>query len=77
MGRFGTESHTKKPEILRAIFGRSDVGAVIAGEPKLGAAIKTCLTRMANWVYFCIPLKGLEPSEAEKHVPEIEAIPTL
>lgn len=40
----------KKMEILRAVFDQSDVGLVIAGEPKLEAQIKTYLVRMANRV---------------------------
>lgn len=65
----------KKMEILRAIFDQSDVGIVIAGEPKLEAAIKTYLARMANRVDFYISLKGLEPSEVEKYVSEFEVAP--
>ena len=42
----------KKMEVLRGIFDQSDVGLVIAGEPKLEAAIKTYLTRMA-WRDMC------------------------
>lgn len=48
----------KKMEILRAIFDQSDVGLVIAGEPKLEAQIKTYLARMANRVDFYVSLKG-------------------
>lgn len=55
----------KKMEILRAIFDQSDVGLVIAGEPKLEAQIKTYLVRMANRVDFYVSLKGLDPSEVE------------
>ena len=55
----------KKMEILRAIFDQSDVGLVIAGEPKLEAQIKTYLARMANRVDFYVSLKGLDPSEVE------------
>ena len=65
----------KKMEILRAIFDQSDVGVVIAGEPKLEAAIKTYLARMANRVDFYISLKGLTPSEVEKYVSEFEVAP--
>jgi len=65
----------KKMEILRAIFDQSDVGVVIAGEPKLEAAIKTYLARMANRVDFYISLKGLDPSEVEKYVSEFEVSP--
>ena len=52
----------KKMEVLRGIFDQSDVGLVIAGEPKLEAAIKTYLTRMANRVDFYTQLGGLSPS---------------
>ena len=62
-------------EILRAIYDQSDVGVVIAGEPKLEAAIKTYLARMANRVDFYISLKGLTPSEVEKYVSEFEVAP--
>ena len=65
----------KKMEILRAIYDQSDVGVVIAGEPKLEAAIKTYLARMANRVDFYISLKGLTPSEVEKYVSEFEVAP--
>ena len=64
-----------KMEILRAIFDQSDVGVVIAGEPKLEAVIKTYLDRMANRVDFYILLKGLNPSEVEKYVSEFEVAP--
>ncbi len=56
----------KKMEILRAIFDQSDVGMVIAGEPKLEAQIKTYLTRFANRVDFYASLKGLSGKEVEK-----------
>ena len=65
----------KKMEILRAIYDQSDVGIVIAGEPKLEAAIKTYLVRMANRVDFYISLKGLTPGEVEKYVSEFEVAP--
>ena len=55
----------KKMEILRAVFDQSDVGLVIAGEPKLEAQIKTYLVRMANRVDFYASLRGLSPSEVE------------
>lgn len=56
----------KKMEILRAIFDQSDVGMVIAGEPKLEAQIKSYLTRFANRVDFYASLKGLSNKEVEK-----------
>lgn len=65
----------KKMEILRAIFDQSDVGLVIAGEPKLEAAIKTYLTRMANRVDFYTQLGGLSPSEVEGYVSDLDVTP--
>ena len=56
----------KKMEILRAIFDQSDVGLVIAGEPKLEATIKTYLARMANRVDFYATLRGLSQKEVEE-----------
>jgi DNA transposition AAA+ family ATPase len=55
----------KKMEILRAIFDQTDVGMVIAGEPKLEAQIKSYLTRFANRVDFYASLKGLTNKEVE------------
>lgn len=55
----------KKMEILRAIFDQSDVGIVIAGEPKLEAQIKSYLARMANRVDFYVSLRGLSANEVE------------
>ena len=65
----------KKMEILRAIFDQSDVGLVIAGEPKLEAQIKTYLARMANRVDFYVSLKGLDPSEVEGYLEGFEVDP--
>jgi len=62
-------------EILRAIFDQSDVGLVIAGEPKLEAQIKTYLVRMANRVDFYVSLKGLDPSEVEGYLAGFEVAP--
>lgn len=59
---------SKKMEILRAIFDQSDVGLVIAGEPKLEATIKTYLARMANRVDFYASLRGLTPGEVETYL---------
>lgn len=58
----------KKMEILRAIFDQSDVGIVIAGEPKLEAQIKSYLTRFANRIDFYVSLKGLTPQDVEKYL---------
>ena len=65
----------KKMEVLRGIFDQSDVGLVIAGEPKLEAAIKTYLTRMANRVDFYTQLGGLSPSEVEGYVSVLDVTP--
>ena len=65
----------KKMEILRAIFDQSDVGLVIAGEPKLEAQIKTYLVRMANRVDFYASLRGLTPSEVEGYLEGFEIEP--
>lgn len=68
--------HTqKKMEILRAIFDQSDVGLVIAGEPKLEAQIKTYLERMANRVDFYALLRGLSPSEVEGYLGDFNITP--
>lgn len=55
----------KKMEILRAIYDQSDVGLIIAGEPKLEATIKGHLARFANRVDFYATLKGLSRKEVE------------
>ena len=65
----------KKMEILRAIFDQSDVGLVIAGEPKLEAQIKTYITRLANRVDFYVSLRGLTPSEVEGFVEGYDVTP--
>ncbi len=58
----------KKMEILRGIFDQSDVGLVIAGEPKLEAQIKSYLTRFANRIDFYAALRGLTSQEVEKYL---------
>lgn len=55
----------KKMEILRAIFDQSDVGLVIAGEPRLEAQIKSYLARFANRIDFYANLSGLSGKEVE------------
>lgn len=65
----------KKMEILRAIFDQTDVGLVIAGEPKLEAQIKTYLVRMANRVDFYASLRGLAPSEVESYLEGMDIAP--
>ena len=58
----------KKMEILRGIFDQSDVGMVIAGEPRLEAQIKSYLTRFANRVDFYASLKGLTDKDVERYL---------
>ena len=58
----------KKMEILRSLFDQSDVGMVIAGEPKLESMIKGYLARFANRVDFYSSLKGLSSKEVEKYL---------
>ena len=65
----------KKMEILRAVFDQSDVGLVIAGEPKLEVQIKTYLERMANRVDFYALLRGLSPSEVEGYLKGFDVTP--
>lgn len=65
----------KKMEILRAIFDQSDVGLVIAGEPKLEAAIKTYLVRMANRVDFYASLHGLSEQEVADYLQGYDITP--
>lgn len=65
----------KKMEILRAVFDQSDVGLVIAGEPRLEVQIKTYLARMANRVDFYTSLRGLSPSEVEGYLEGFDVTP--
>ncbi|WP_338134882.1 AAA family ATPase [Paenibacillus alvei] len=58
----------KKMEILRGIFDQSDVGMIIAGEPKLEALIKGYINRFANRVDFYVALKGLSSNEVRKYL---------
>ena len=53
----------KKMEILRGIFDQSDVGIVIAGEPRLETELKGNLARFANRMDFYYKMKGLSKSE--------------
>lgn len=55
----------KKMEILRGIFDQSDVGIVIAGEPRLETELKSSLTRFANRMDFYYKLKGLNQNEVK------------
>ncbi len=58
----------KRMEILRSIFDQSDVGLIIAGEPKLEAMIKSYLPRFANRVDFYTSLKGISRKEVERYL---------
>lgn len=58
----------KKMEILRGIFDQSDVGIVIAGEPRLESQIKSYLTRFANRVDFYSSFKGLTRKEVQEYL---------
>lgn len=58
----------KKMEIIRGIFDQSDVGIVIAGEPRLEAEIKGSLTRFANRMDFYYKLKGLTAQEVRDYL---------
>ena len=57
-----------KMEILRGIFDQSEVGIVIAGEPKLESDIKTVLERFANRIDFCYKLQGLNNAELKDYL---------
>lgn len=58
----------KKMEIIRGIFDQSDVGIVIAGEPKLEAEIKGNLARFANRMDFYYKQKGLSEQEVRDYL---------
>lgn len=58
----------KKMEIIRGIFDQSDVGIVIAGEPRLEAEIKGNLARFANRMDFYYKLKGLTEQEVRDYL---------
>ena len=62
----------KKMEILRGIFDQSDVGIVIAGEPRLETEIKSSLTRFANRMDFYYKLKGLNQNEVKDYLEGFE-----
>lgn len=66
----------KKMEIIRGIFDQSDVGIVIAGEPRLEAEIKGNLARFANRMDFYYKLKGLSEQEVRDYLEgyEIEEV---
>lgn len=57
----------KKMEILRGIFDQSNVGIVIAGEPRLETELKGNLARFANRMDFYYKLKGLSKNEVVGH----------
>lgn len=58
----------KKMEIIRGIFDQSEVGIVIAGEPRLEAEIKGSLARFANRMDFYYKLKGLTAQEVRDYL---------
>lgn len=58
----------KKMEIIRGIFDQSDVGIVIAGEPRLEAEIRGNLARFANRMDFYYKLKGLSEQEVRDYL---------
>ena len=58
----------KKMEILRGIFDQSDVGIVIAGEPRLETQLKGNLARFANRMDFYYKLKGLSKNEVADYL---------
>lgn len=58
----------KKMEILRSIFDQSDVGIVIAGEPRLETTLKSSLTRFANRMDFYYKLRGLTQNEVTDYL---------
>lgn len=58
----------KKMEILRGIFDQSDVGIVIAGEPRLETELKGNLERFANRMDFYYKLKGLSKREVADYL---------
>lgn len=58
----------KKMEIIRGIFDQSEVGIVIAGEPRLEAEIKGSLARFANRMDFYYKLRGLTAQEVRDYL---------
>jgi len=58
----------KKMEIIRGIYDQSDVGVVIAGEPRLEADIKGSLGRFANRMDFHYKMKGLTEQEVRDYL---------
>lgn len=65
----------KKMEILRTIFDQSDLGLVLAGEPKLEALLASYIPRLENRVDFCARLQGLSPSEVEAYLSDLDISP--
>lgn len=58
----------KKMEIIRGIFDQSDVGIVVAGEPRLEADIKGSLKRFANRMDFYYKMRGLSEQEVRDYL---------
>ena len=64
-----------KMELIRSISDKSNVGLVIAGEPKLETQIKMYLEQMANRIAFYALLQGLSPSEVEGYLENFTITP--
>lgn len=63
---------TAKLELLRSIFDQSDVGLLVAGEPKLEIDIKNYDQRFANRIDQYYRLKGLAREEVVKYLEGID-----
>lgn len=61
-----------KMEIVRWIFDQSNVGIVVAGEPKLEVLLKNYTTCFANRVDFYAMLSGLDKKEVEGFLEDYE-----
>lgn len=61
----------KKLELLRAIFDQSEVGLVIAGEPRLETLVKGYLNRFANRIDFYTKLNGLSKNEVKDYLSQL------
>lgn len=62
----------KKMEILRGIFDQSQVGLVVAGEPRLEGLLKGNLERFANRLDLYYKLKGLTTAELAAYLEPYE-----
>lgn len=63
---------TAKLEMLRSIFDQSDVGLLVAGEPKLELDIKNYDQRFANRIDQYYRLKGLGRNEVSQYLEGID-----